>query len=173
MGKALQTNKRIVEVVGLVAVVFLFIMMALTVADVFLRTVFNSPILGTTEFTQVLMVCVGYLGLGWCALTGGHVQVDIMVSKYSPRVNAAMDYFNYACVAVTSAILCYATFMQGLHTYRLGTGYDRINLPRYPFNFLISFSFLVLFVALIILVIEHKRQQKAEPSDTSSVADEI
>ena len=43
-------------------------MMFLTVSDVFLRYFLRRPILGATELTENMMVCLAFLGLAWCAV---------------------------------------------------------------------------------------------------------
>lgn len=54
----------------------------LTVADVFLRYFFNSPIRGVTDLTEFVLVIIVFPSLSWCALSGTHVSVDIVVSHF-------------------------------------------------------------------------------------------
>lgn len=58
--------------------VVLVIMVLLTVADIVLRSVFNSPIFGANEITN-LMLCLSIgSGLVYSARNNGHIKVDLL-----------------------------------------------------------------------------------------------
>ena len=80
--------------VGYVAVVTVIALMLLTVADVFLRYVFNNPIRGTIELTEMMMVWI-LLVVAWGALEGSHVKIDILMRRFSPRVQATVEIFTW------------------------------------------------------------------------------
>ena len=74
-----------IEIVGFLALITIVIMMMLTTVDVFLRYVFNRPILGSFEVTELLMVSVAGLSLAWCTLKSGHIRVDIIINMFSKK----------------------------------------------------------------------------------------
>ena len=58
--------------------VVLAIMVLLTVADIVLRSVFNSPIFGANEITN-LMLCLSIgSGLVYSARNNAHIKVDLL-----------------------------------------------------------------------------------------------
>ena len=64
----------------------LFVIMILTVFDVFGRYFFKSPIPGTIEIVQLIM-CVGaFCGMIYCTARGGHIGVRIITDRLPWRV---------------------------------------------------------------------------------------
>ena len=68
------------EKTAILGTIVLIILMAMIVIDVFSRNIFNYTIVGAVELTEMMMPCIGFLGIAWCALQGGHVVVDILIS---------------------------------------------------------------------------------------------
>lgn len=145
--------KRIVTAAGMTSTVLLIVMMMLTVADVFLRYVFDSPIKGSMELTEYIMVCVGTLGLAWCALQGAHIKVDLIVSKFSQRVQKYIDSFNYVLLMGVAGLITWQTFVRAGTVRRLGVDSAMLEIPRYPFVLVVSLSYFLLFVTSIVLLI--------------------
>ncbi len=140
---------------GLVAMGVLILMMLLTVADVFLRAVFNKPIIGTTEITEQMMVAVVFLGFGWCALQGRHIQVDLFVSRYPRGRQRVIDLTMYGVGLILVAVMCWRTFVTTLTVQQLGLTCAYIGLPKYPFYALAAFGWAVLFVAMVSLLVKN------------------
>ncbi|GAA0289473.1 TRAP transporter small permease [Rhodovulum strictum] len=55
----------------------LFALMAMTFADVILRSAFNAPIQAATELTRVLMAVMVFSCLPVISARGGHIAVDL------------------------------------------------------------------------------------------------
>jgi len=144
---------RIVTVAGMGSTVLLGIMMMLTVVDVVLRYVFSRPIQGSMELTEYLMVCVGTLGLAWCALQGAHIKVDLIVNRFPQRFQKVIDSFNYLLLIGVAGIIASQTFMRANTVRELGVASAMLEVPQYPFVLVTSFSYLLLFLASIMLLV--------------------
>ena len=144
---------RIVTAAGMGSIVLLGIMMMLTVVDVFLRYVLNQPIKGSMELTEYLMVCVGTLGLAWCALQGAHIKVELIVSRFPQRAQKYVDSFNYLLLIAISGLIAWQTFMRAGTVRQLGVDSAMLEIPQYPFVLVVSFGYLLLFLASIMLMI--------------------
>lgn len=59
----------------------LMTLMGMTVADVIGRYLFNSPIKGAAELTELLLAAVVFMGLPAVAMTDAHVTVDLVTDK--------------------------------------------------------------------------------------------
>jgi len=145
--------KRIVTVAGMGSTMLLGIMMMLTVVDVVLRYVFDRPLMGSMELTEYLMVCVGTLGLAWCALEGAHIKVELIVSKFPQRLQKFVDSFNYILLMGVSGLIASQTFMRAGTVRKLGVASAMLDVPQYPFVLVSSFSYLLLFLTSIMLLI--------------------
>lgn len=144
---------RIVKAFGMASVVLLAVMMMLTVVDVTLRYLFDSPIIGGMELTEYIMVCVGTLGLAWCALQGAHIKVELIVSRFPPRLQKVMDSFNYILLIAVSGLIASQTFVRAGTVRELGVASAMLDVPQYPFVLVSSFSYLLLFLTSIMLII--------------------
>jgi len=65
--------------------------MALTVADIVIRNLGFTSILGLVELTGMAVILVACLGLSYCFLIGGHVVVDIATAGLRPSVIRRID----------------------------------------------------------------------------------
>ena len=54
-------------------------------AEVMMRYVFNSPIPGHLEVSELLMPIIVFLGLSYTQATHGHVGMDLVLDSLPPR----------------------------------------------------------------------------------------
>ncbi|WP_379866537.1 TRAP transporter small permease [Marinobacter sp. M5B] len=69
--------ERLAKHCALIAGCILFGIMFFIVLNVVLRYAFNAPIFGAKEAMQMMLVPATMLGLAHCAVTGGHIAVDL------------------------------------------------------------------------------------------------
>ena len=62
------------------------LMMLLVVADVFMRYVMHRPLMVSDELSAYMLVALAFLGFAYTWREGGHVRVEVLVSRFSPRV---------------------------------------------------------------------------------------
>jgi C4-dicarboxylate transporter DctQ subunit len=62
------------------------LMMMLVVADVFMRYVMHRPLMVSDELSAYMLVALAFLGFAYTWREGGHVRVEVLVSRFSPRV---------------------------------------------------------------------------------------
>ena len=73
----------IVNLPGWLAAIVLFILMAMTFADVLLRSIFNNPIEAATEMTRFFMAIIVFASLPMVSWKGNHIVVDLMDPLFS------------------------------------------------------------------------------------------
>ncbi|MEM0488192.1 MAG: TRAP transporter small permease [Candidatus Bathyarchaeia archaeon] len=86
------------------SMVGMFIMLMLTVCDVFLRYFFARPIVGGTEITEMLMLCFG-LGWAYCTIQDIHVRADFFVARMPTTVRRVLSVANYVMGAFMAGLL--------------------------------------------------------------------
>lgn len=88
---------------GVLAAVILFAMMLLTFVDVIMRYVFGSPLRGSFEVTELLMVVLIFAGLPLASRNDEHVVMDFLDHLMAPGLlRAVRAIVHVAC----SAVLC-------------------------------------------------------------------
>ncbi|WP_217703254.1 TRAP transporter small permease [Celeribacter sp. HF31] len=77
----------------------LIVMMGLTVTDVLGRYLFNNPVKGSTELTELMLAGLIFLGLPAATLDREHVTVDLVTD----RLPLSVDKLRRPAVLVASA----------------------------------------------------------------------
>lgn len=143
------------RVMNYVAMGVLSIMTLLTVTDVFLRYAFRLPILGTTEMTEVMMVTMSFMALAWCAVQRGHLKVDLIMARLPLRIQAIVDSITLLAGLGICSILSWRIIFIGLNAYDKGLGTSLLEIPHYPFYWIISWGYAILCIAIILQIIEN------------------
>ena len=94
---------KIVTGIAIISMIACLAMMAMTTADVLLRKLTSKYfILGSSEITEMLMVVVLAFGFPALYVTGGHVKVDLLVSKIPGKGR----YFFVSLILLAESIIC-------------------------------------------------------------------
>jgi len=94
------------RVCGIVAAVFLAAMMLLTVADVVLRGVFNSPIRGVYDLVELLLAYTFYVGLPAVFLRDENIIVNV-IDDYAPKCVPNLKRFAGALAVIVLALMAW------------------------------------------------------------------
>lgn len=140
---------------GYIATVVLGLMMLLTVADVFMRFFFNSPITGTTEITQLMMVIVVFLSLAWGGVTGSHVKVDLIVGRFGRKTRAIYDVVTLLLSLFIFAIITWRSLLESM---QIETTTSLIGVPHAPFYYILTLGFALLTLVIVTLIVEACRK---------------
>ncbi|MCL6477580.1 MAG: TRAP transporter small permease [Peptococcaceae bacterium] len=142
----------VITIPAVIAGIVLVGLMLVTTADVTLRYFFNQPIVGSNEISVSMMVCAGFLGQAWCAMKRRHIKVDLLVGNLPPKAQDFFDSFNYLIVAGLSALIAVESYKQALIVRRLCQESQLLGIPQFPFYLVITFSYLLLLLASIVLL---------------------
>ncbi|WP_233487463.1 TRAP transporter small permease [Thalassovita gelatinovora] len=109
--------------------------MGLTVCDVIGRYLFNSPIKGASELTEILLCAVIFVGLGAVSLAEDHVTVDLLTEK----MPLAVQPLRQAVTGVLSgAILVVISWRLWIYADQIG-GYGgsttNLSIPIAPLGY--------------------------------------
>ncbi len=69
------------------------LMMMLVVADVFMRYVMRRPLMVSDELSAYMLVALAFLGFAYTWREGGHVRVEVLVSRLSRRAQDRVRLF--------------------------------------------------------------------------------
>ena len=148
---AISSVSRIANVIGQVILVAI---MALTVADVFLRYVFSRPIKGSAEVTEYMMVFLA-LGIAWCALQGRHIRMELIMQRFAARVQAIVDSITLLVSLVVYILITWRIFLETIVVQKTNVESFILNIATYPFYGVLVFGLFMLCLVMIILVAEN------------------
>ncbi|MDY6825633.1 MAG: TRAP transporter small permease [Bacillota bacterium] len=142
------------ETAAIIGTIVLVILMTMTVYDVLMRTFFNETLVGAIELTEMMMPIIGFLGIAWCALQGGHVSVDILISSLSEDKQRFFDILNYLLAAVVTFLIGWFTLQQGIFIKGINVVTDSLDIPKYPFMIITALGFFLMTAASLALLIK-------------------
>lgn len=103
----LRDVTRLNDWLGRIVALLLLVMFALLIVEVFFRYALASPTVWTNEFTQMLFGAYAVLSGGYIMAHDGHVNVDILYSRLSPRGRATLDIFTSVLFFIFVGTLVY------------------------------------------------------------------
>lgn len=119
-------------VLGGVAGVTLFGMMAITFIDVTGRYLFNAPLPGGYELTQLLMLSMVFAGLPTVTRRGDHVTVGVFDRAFRGPIRVARDSFVAAIIAFASGFLAWRLHLLGERFSLFGDTTGTLRIPLAP-----------------------------------------
>ena len=119
------------KILNLIAGVTLTLMMFLTVADVTLRAT-GHPLIGTYEVVALSLAIVIGFGIPKVSLDRGHVYMEFLLEKLSPRGKDVMNTFTRILVFVLFLFIGYNLLNVGAEFHASGEVSPTIKLPFYP-----------------------------------------
>ena len=133
-----------------IASAVLFLMMVLTILDVFLRKVFSNPITGTVEVSEFMLVIVIFFALAVTEILNGHVKVDLVMRLFSKRVQAWVDCMTQMVCFVLVSVITWSAVIYAEKMRLVGQVSQDLWIPVYPFIYVVAAGCAVLALALLI-----------------------
>jgi TRAP-type C4-dicarboxylate transport system permease small subunit len=138
----------LLSVLRLLSAVLLLGIMVLGTADVVLRYLFNSPILGTAEVIELMMGMLIFTALPIATNHRNHITIDLL-DKFTPRSLARLRDIVITLVVASCLILfCWCSFDRGRQVAQFGEVTDFLGLPKAPVFYYISAFCVITAVAL-------------------------
>ena len=136
--KVRKAYSRVTRIAMIVCMLSVAVMMGYGFVDVWGRFLFNQPLHGTFELTELLMVAVVFLSLTSCQAEGRHMRVDFLLTRMSKRRRAVVDSIAYMCGIVACGLLaCYSIGPAWLSWSIREVTWGIISFPVYPAKFVV------------------------------------
>jgi TRAP-type C4-dicarboxylate transport system permease small subunit len=141
----LKIVNKILNIIGGTA---LTVMMFLTVSDVIMRT-FGYPILGAYEMVAMLLAIVIGFTIPKVSLDKGHVIMEFVLEKLSPKGKAVMITFTRILCIALFAIIGYNLFLIAKEFNMSGEVSSTLKIPFFPIAYCVG---VCCFVECLVLV---------------------
>lgn len=127
------------------------VMMSYGFVDVWARYLFNRPLYGTYELSELLMVAVVFLSVAICQAEDRHMRVDFLFPYISRRVKRVLDCFAYICGITVCGFLAWYSVVPALYSWRIREHSEGIiSFPVYPAKFVIVVGASLLGIQLLL-----------------------
>lgn len=145
------------------------IMVIIVTVNVFLRQVFNKPLLFTEEYCGYLLVLAVYMGLAYTTRVGAHIKVELITSKLPKRAKDGLEVITLLPALVLIGIMFWYgwdLFMVNLRGgYRASTFYATpLWIPFIPMWVGLIFFGLAVVALMVRKCVDFQKSSKKELS---------
>lgn len=137
-----------------VGAIILTLMMLLVFTDVFLRYLFNRPLEGSIELIEIMMALTIALGMAYTGIRKGHIAVELLVSRFSPRTQALLDVFHFMVATILFLLMGWKTAQQALVVGKRHVTTSVLAIPIYPFVWVLSICAALLGLVFLLHLLE-------------------
>lgn len=134
-------------------------MMGITCGDIFMR-LFRRPILGAYDIVEFLGVMVVGFAMAQTTIKQGHVSVQVVVTKFSPRVQQVISIITHLLSIALFALLAWECVRYGNDLQASGEVSMTLQLPFLPVLYGVAMSAgmvcLVLVIDTFLVLTGHK-----------------
>ena len=133
---------------------FIFLMMLLITADVIGRYVFNSPVPGTYNISESMMVFIVFLAFASTQAKRQNIRIEIVTRRLSPRKRYPLDLIISLAGILFFGLICWQTWPLAIESWSMREYMSGpVSLPLYPSKLCLPIgSFLLVVQFLIDLV---------------------
>lgn len=133
---------------NVIASLILFLMMLLTVTDVFLRKTLAKSILGTVEITEFMMLIIVFFALAQAEIHDRHVKVHLVVSRLKERYQHLIDMFTQLLCSIFFVIAMLSAIDYASEMKASGEVSQDLWIPIYPFIYVVVVGCAIMSIVL-------------------------
>ncbi|MBP1698325.1 MAG: TRAP-type mannitol/chloroaromatic compound transport system, small permease component [Deltaproteobacteria bacterium] len=145
--KAQKVIHRLSFSVAVVGMVFILPLMLLTTGDILGRKFLSKTIPGTFEISEYILATFILLGAAYTQQVKGHVGVDFLTSRISPRARIACEIITTLLSLFIIGIVVWMGWVEGIGERAVS---DQLRIPQYPFRLLVAAGGFLLWLELLI-----------------------
>ncbi len=160
---------RVEEYLTFLSTGLILFVMAFVCAEVVMRYLFNSPIPGHLELSELFMPVIVFLAIAYTQSQQGHVGMTLVVDNLPPKARRISDITALAISAVTYAIL---TYFSAKHALR-GWEFDDVTrsppyFPTWPSSGVVPLGFFLCTLRLYLQMLSRISPSRFPPSPLDS-----
>ena len=126
-----------------IAGLFLIAMIAITGANIVIR-LFWLPIRGTFELMGYFGAVVTAFALGYTQIKHGHIAVDIVVLRFSEKIQRILLAVNHLICMAFFSIVTWQVFKYATTLRETGEVTETLQIIYYPFTYAVALGCLIL-----------------------------
>jgi C4-dicarboxylate transporter, DctQ subunit len=130
--------------------------------DVLMRYFLDQPQLFVDEMTSFLLVFVIFLGTGPTFWKGGHIQVDLVISRLRYKTRSRLRILTLFIGLILLSIITYETLVSTLVAFRLGRVSAVMLYPLWIAMFFVPFGLILMAFFMAVNLIKEMRGKEAE-----------
>jgi TRAP-type C4-dicarboxylate transport system permease small subunit len=138
------------SLLNLIGGLVIFIIVLLAVANILGRKLLGIPVSGYIDWTEQSMVFFAFCGIAYCQRLGGHIRMDILVSKLRRRALWSFELVSTLIMLTITVLLIMGSFDHFLRAWTFGDSSLDIDLPIWPAKLVVPVMLTVLAIRFCI-----------------------
>jgi len=130
------------------------LMVVITVIDVVGSKTLHWPFPGGFEITSLLAVIMIAFALPYTQSKKGHIEVELLVERFSPKVQLVIASFICLISVVLFALTTWQMFKKAYSLLSDGNVTAVLYIPIFPFSFAADLCFFIMFLLLLLELIK-------------------
>ena len=140
---------RLIRSVHSVGVAIIAVIMLLTVVDVVGRYAFSRPVGGSYELTEFMMAILVSFGIAYTALEKGHIGVDLVIGRLSPKSQEIILIITRLLSLVLFVLIGWQSALQARVYWVTHATSSVLLVPIFPFVYVFVFGCALLCLVLL------------------------
>ncbi len=145
--------------VGVSCICFLVLF---SVTNVVGRRLFNYPLLGNLEIGELAMATIVFLCIAYTQFTKLNVKIDLVAEHLPKRVQAVLDTLTLTVSLLIWVLITWQGTLYATSVLLTKQTTDALNIPLYPFVYLVTIGGSVLCLCLLLAIYENLRAVKSK-----------
>lgn len=135
-----------------------FSLMLFAVFSVGGRHLFNSPLAGYVDWIEQIMPLIAFLGIAYSQRIGGHIRMDILIMRLHGRSLWFVELTSTILILILMIFMLYGSWAHFDRSFDITApmwsrdSSTDIRLPIWPAKLIVSLSFFVLCLRLILQI---------------------
>ena len=148
--KIIAYHRRVSNVLAVLGGVLALTLVILVTGDTVARYLFHAPSAWVLQFTEYFLLWIAFAGTAWLLNLGGHVNVDFVLTRMSPRTRSLFNLATSLVGCGVCGVLFYFT-LYNTWTAFAGNVEDFTNLfvPKGPLYLIMPIGFLLMTVGFV------------------------
>lgn len=141
---------KINAVIGAIGIVAMLALTSITVVDIVMRRFFSAPLAFSYEVTQLLVVVIVFCSIPYATSMTRHVSIEVLTDRFPPRYRHLIRTTGDLFCTVVLALIGWQAFSKGMYEHTIGTITGEMEIPLYPFYFVVSGGACIAAITLLI-----------------------
>jgi TRAP-type C4-dicarboxylate transport system permease small subunit len=133
-------GRRVERVLGVVASAILLVMMSLTFVDVVARYVFDRPLAGAFEVTELLLLVLIFAGLPLVTYADEHALMDFIDRPLGRRVTRGLERLVQVLCAAVMGLLAWLVWLKADRIWAYRDATDVLRIVYGPFVYFMAIA---------------------------------
>jgi len=162
--------EKIERVVGIIVSVLMFMLMMLTFVDVMGRDLFNAPLRGASEATEILLALIIFMILPQVAVHGLHITIDLLGHLMSDKLIMVLEVISAIASSSMFVVIGWQVWVLGDKARSYADVTATLGVPLAPIYYVLAVMSGLIAAAFLLNIPKLLRGEKVGPKSEEEVA---